>query len=93
MFCNVLSRHVVAVCWMTQLGFSPLHLAVQAGHEHIVHDFVAIDEIEIHKRARNGLTAVTLAEQGEREHPEIAKMLRDLAARRPPPSPQVSNVK
>lgn len=69
-----------------------MHVAVQAGHQHIVRDLCAIPEIEIHKRARNGLSALMLAEQGEIENPEIAKMLRDLAALRPPPSPQVSDL-
>lgn len=71
-----------------KLGYTPLHVAVQAGHQHIVHDLVSIPEIEIHKNARNGMSAVVLAEKGEGEHPEIAKMLRDAAALRPPPLPK-----
>mmetsp|Transcript_2618 Transcript_2618/g.4766 ORF Transcript_2618/g.4766 Transcript_2618/m.4766 type:complete len:1557 (+) Transcript_2618:155-4825(+) len=71
-----------------KLGYTPLHVAVQAGHQHIVRDLVAIPEIEIHKNARNGMSAVVMAEKGKVEHPEIYEMLREAAEQRPPPSPK-----
>ena len=66
-----------------------MHVAVQAGHEHIVRDLIAIPEVDIHQNARNGMSPVILAEKGEVEHPGVAKMLREAAATRPPPAPKV----
>jgi ankyrin repeat protein len=75
----------ILVC-IHQLGMTPLHVAVNAGHQHIVRDLVSIPEIEIHITARSGLSSVTQAEKNEPQQPEIAAMLRAAAEERPAPT-------